>query len=127
VDDVWVTVGSDNFNRRAWPLGSERWAAVVLQGFARGLRLALAREHLDTDGELSLEDHFDAYAASADALASWRKGAGHATADDRPPGRLRPLDDPEQSRLPRVWDDPLYRLVYDPDGRPLGLRLRRTF
>lgn len=127
VDDEWVTVGSDNFNRRSWTHDSELSAAVVHQGFARGLRQALAREHLDTDGELSLEDHFDAYAASADALASWRKGAGHATADDRPPGRLRPLDDPEQSRLTRVWADPLYRLVYDPDGRPLGLRLRRTF
>jgi phosphatidylserine/phosphatidylglycerophosphate/cardiolipin synthase-like enzyme len=127
VDDEWATVGSDNFNRRSWTHDSELSAAVAHHGFARGLRQALAREHLDSEGELALDDHFDAYAASADALASWRKVAGHATAADRPPGRLRPLDDPEQSRITRVWADPLYRLVYDPDGRPLGLRLRRSF
>ncbi|NUO34423.1 MAG: phospholipase, partial [Dermatophilaceae bacterium] len=126
VDDEWVTVGSDNLNRRSWTHDSELSAAVAHQGFARGLRQALAREHLDSEDELALEDHFDAYAASAEALESWRKGR-RATQAARPPGRLRPLDDPEQSRLTRLWADPLYRLVYDPDGRPLDLRLRRTF
>jgi phosphatidylserine/phosphatidylglycerophosphate/cardiolipin synthase-like enzyme len=124
VDDEWVTVGSDNFNRRSWTHDSEVSAAVVHPEFARSLRLELAREHLDTEADVPLEDHFGAYAASADALAAWRRAPG---ATPRPPGRLRPLDSPEQGRLTRLWAGPLYRLVYDPDGRPLDLRLRRTF
>ncbi|MGO4598054.1 phospholipase D family protein [Terrabacter sp. 2RAF25] len=128
VDDEWVTVGSDNFNRRSWTHDSELSAAVAHRGLARSLRQALAREHLGAHGELALEDHFDAYAASARALERWRQGrAAGGDLEARPPGRLRPLDDPDQSRLTRLWADPLYRLVYDPDGRPLGLRLRRTF
>lgn len=124
VDDEWVTVGSDNFNRRSWTHDSEVSAAVVHPDFARSLRHELAREHLDTEADVPLEDHFGAYAASAEALAAWHRAPG---AVPRPPGRLRPLDSPEQSRLTRLWAGPLYRLVYDPDGRPLDLRLRRTF
>jgi phosphatidylserine/phosphatidylglycerophosphate/cardiolipin synthase-like enzyme len=123
VDDEWATVGSDNFNRRSWTHDSELSAAVAHQGFARGLRQALAREHLDTEADVALEDHFDAYAASAQALESWRRDPGSGA---RPPGRLRPLDSPAQGRLTRIWATPLYRLVYDPDGRPLDLRLRRS-
>ncbi|BCJ57386.1 hypothetical protein Jiend_08080 [Micromonospora endophytica] len=40
----------------------------------------------------------------------------------RPPGRLRPH---RAGRLPwwtRAWALPAYRLVYDPDGRPLRAR-----
>ena len=124
VDDEWVTVGSDNFNRRSWTHDSEVSAAVVHPDLARSLRHELAREHLDTEADVPLEDHFGAYAASAEALAAWHRAPG---ATPRPPGRLRPLDSPEQSRLTRLWAGPLYRLVYDPDGRPLDLRLRRTF
>ena len=124
VDDEWVTVGSDNFNRRSWTHDSEVSAAVVHPDLARSLRHELAREHLDTEADVPLEDHFGAYAASAEALAAWHRAPG---ATPRPPGRLRPLDSPEQSRLTRLWAGPLYRLVYDPDGRPLNLRLRRTF
>ena len=124
VDDEWVTVGSDNLNRRSWTHDSEVSAAVVHPEFARSLRHELAREHLDTGSDVALEDHFEAYAASAEALAAWHRAPG---ATPRPPGRLRPLDSPEQSRLTRLWAGPLYRLVYDPDGRPLDLRLRRTF
>jgi phosphatidylserine/phosphatidylglycerophosphate/cardiolipin synthase-like enzyme len=124
VDDEWVTVGSDNFNRRSWTHDSELSAAVVHHDFARGLRQELAREHLGTDTDVAIEDHFDAYAASAQALESWRRAPGSAA---RPPGRLRSIDSPAQARLTRLWADPLYRLVYDPDGRPLDLRLRRTF
>lgn len=124
VDDEWVTVGSDNFNRRSWTHDSELSAAVAHPDFARDLRQELAREHLGTDTALTLEDHFDAYAASADALARWHRAPASGP---RPAGRLRPLDRPDQGRLTRLWADPLYRLVYDPDGRPLDLRLRRTF
>jgi len=31
------------------------------------------------------------------------------------------------SRFTQVWATTLYRLVYDPDGRPLNLRMRRAF
>ena len=124
VDDEWATVGSDNFNRRSWTHDSELSAAVAHPDFARELRTELAREHLGTDTDLALEDHFAAYAASAQALEGWRRAPASG---ERPRGRLRPLDSPAQGRLTRLWADPLYRLVYDPDGRPLDLRLRRGF
>ncbi|GAA2477026.1 phospholipase D family protein [Terrabacter carboxydivorans] len=123
IDDEWASVGSDNFNRRSWTHDSELSAAVAHDGYARALRQWLAREHLDSDGDLAIEEHFEAFAASAAALQSWRDGtAGEA----RPPGRIRPLDSPDQGRLTRLWAMPLYRVVYDPDGRPLDLRLRRS-
>lgn len=52
IDDEWASVGSDNFNRRSWTHDSELSAAVCHPGYARDLRLALAREHLDL-GEAS--------------------------------------------------------------------------
>jgi hypothetical protein len=97
---------------------------VAHPGLARDVRQELAREHLDTDRPVALEEHVEAYAAAATALAAWRRAPASMP---RPPGRLRPLDDPAQGGLTRLWADPLYRLVYDPDGRPLDLRVRRTF
>ena len=65
VDDIWASVGSDNFNRRSWTHDSELSSAVLdttrdpreprdpagtgegARTFARDLRLRLAREHLD--------------------------------------------------------------------------------
>ena len=123
IDDEWASVGSDNFNRRSWTHDSELSAAVAHPGYARALRQQLAREHLDAEGDLALDDHFTAFAASAAALEAWRQ---QPSAGPRPPGRLRPLDSPDQSRLTRLWATPLYRVVYDPDGRPLDLRLRRS-
>ena len=55
-----------------------------------------------------------------------RLDAWHAAgrAGPRPPGRLRPHN-PEQLPLrTELWAVPIYRLVYDPDGRPLRARLR---
>ncbi|GAB2581717.1 phospholipase D family protein [Microlunatus antarcticus] len=59
MDDVWATVGSDNFNRRSWTHDSELSAVVVdeasppgapgVSAYARRLRLALAAEHLDRE------------------------------------------------------------------------------
>ena len=70
VDDVWISVGSDNFNRRSWTHDSELSCVVVdserdarepqvldrdgdgARRYARQLRLELAREHLDrADGD----------------------------------------------------------------------------
>jgi hypothetical protein len=31
------------------------------------------------------------------------------------------------TRFTRAWTMPLYRLLYDPDGRPIKVRMRRSF
>lgn len=59
MDDVWATVGSDNFNRRSWTHDSELSAVVVdeagpedepgVSAYARRLRLTLAAEHVDRE------------------------------------------------------------------------------
>ena len=128
IDDRWATVGSDNFNRRSWTHDSELSAAVwdtqVLPdgsaAYARDLRLALAREHLDDPkGDVELTSMFATFAESATRLQAWRD-AGMRT--PRPPGRLRPLTDPAIRRTKRMWAEPLYRIVYDPDGRQRSQR-----
>ena len=147
VDDVWASVGSDNVNRRSWTHDSELSCAVIdrdrdtrepmivdrfgdgARSFARKLRLTLAREHLDrTAGDdadlLEPVSAFDAFAASAAALQGW-----HDTgrSGPRPPGRLRPYAAPELTRRTLAWATPLYRVVYDPDGRPMRRRKTHTF
>jgi hypothetical protein len=67
---------------------------------------------------------FDAFAASAARLQAWVDNGRQGV---RPPGRLRPIRDPELSTLTRLWAAPLYRVVHDPDGRPKALRKRRQF
>jgi phosphatidylserine/phosphatidylglycerophosphate/cardiolipin synthase-like enzyme len=134
VDDTWVTVGSDNVNRRSWTYDTELSCAVLAQdsggrSLARELRLALAREHLDRAGgdDADLRDAvgaFDAFAQSAKELDAWH-GAGRV--GPRPPGRLRPYRVPPVPRSTRRWAAPLYRLMYDPDGRPGPLRRARLF
>ncbi|MEJ3746251.1 phospholipase D-like domain-containing protein [Actinomycetes bacterium KLBMP 9797] len=140
VDDVWASVGSDNFNRRSWTHDSELSCAVLddvlderapadpaglgdgARVFARDLRLRLLREHLDRapDGaeDADLLDPASAVKAvteTAEALRAWHDGGRRGP---RPPGRLIPHE-PEQLPLwTRLWAVPAYRLVYDPDGRP---------
>ncbi|MFF5053131.1 phospholipase D family protein [Micromonospora sp. NPDC000663] len=149
IDDVWASVGSDNFNRRSWTHDSELSCAVLddtrdereptdpagrgdgARVFARDLRLRLWREHLDRDpdgrDDADLLDPADAVAAitaAADALQQWYDDG---QVGERPPGRLRPH---RPERLPwytRAWALPAYRLVYDPDGRPLRARLAGTW
>jgi phosphatidylserine/phosphatidylglycerophosphate/cardiolipin synthase-like enzyme len=149
VDDVWASVGSDNFNRRSWTHDSELSSAVLdttrdprepqdpagtgdgARTFARDLRLQLAREHLERapdgsqdEGLLDPDDFVAALTASAEALDAWHEGGRRGP---RPPGRLRPHR-PEPLRLTtRLWATPLYRLLVDPDGRPLKLRLKKAF
>jgi phosphatidylserine/phosphatidylglycerophosphate/cardiolipin synthase-like enzyme len=146
IDDVWACVGSANLNRRSWSHDSELSCAVLdeardqrepvdpaglgdgARSFARNLRLTLAREHLDlpadgsADPDLIDPDGFvRAVRAAADRLDAWH-AAGRT--GPRPPGRLRPHQ-PENLALPiRAWAIPVYRLVYDPDGRPVRARLR---
>jgi phosphatidylserine/phosphatidylglycerophosphate/cardiolipin synthase-like enzyme len=149
VDDVWASVGSDNFNRRSWTHDSELSSAVLdttvdereprdpgrtgegARTFARNLRLELAREHLDLaadgsdDDDLLDPDRFvAALEASAAALDAWHEGGRRGP---RPPGRLRPHRPERLSRLTRLWATPVYRLLDDPDGRPLRKRLNRSW
>jgi len=140
VDDVWATIGSDNFNRRSWTHDSELSAAIIdttrdprlptdpgglgdgARTYARDLRLQLAREHLDAADDIGLVDPdeaFATFAASARALQTWHDG-GHF--GSRPPGRLRPLAPAPLGPAQRLWATCAYHRVYDPDGRPRHLR-----
>ena len=124
--------------------------------YARRLRLTLAAEHLDREigpaefpGDISTiatgeapgelddtellqvmadcvdsEAMFEAFAASAAALQAWHDGGGQGP---RPPGRLRPLQQPRLPLLTRLWARPFHRAVHDPDGRPRALRRRGGF
>jgi phosphatidylserine/phosphatidylglycerophosphate/cardiolipin synthase-like enzyme len=147
VDDVWASVGSDNVNRRSWTHDSELSCAVLdetLDGreprsidrfgdgarrFARDLRLALAREHLDrAEGDdadlLDPVSVFDAFAQTAERLEQWHADGQRG---ERPPGRLRPYRQDPIPRRTRAWATPLYRTFYDPDGRPRQLRRRNEY
>ncbi|PRC41428.1 phospholipase [Mycobacterium sp. ITM-2017-0098] len=149
IDDVWACVGSDNFNRRSWTHDSELSCAVLddtrddrtprdpasrgdgARVFARDLRLRLLREHLDRaddgsddDGLIDPGDVVRTVAASAQALQDWHDGG---RIGPRPPGRLRPHRPEQLGRFTRMWAEPLYRAVYDPDGRSYRDRLRRRW
>ena len=147
IDDVWATVGSDNLNRRSWSHDSELSCAVLDQDrdprepldpaglgdgarvFARDLRLELAREHLGRaegeDGDLvDPVQFFDVMAAAADRLDAWHNSGSQG---DRPGGHLRWRPEATVARGTRLFARPLYRLVYDPDGRPWRLRRAGRF
>jgi phosphatidylserine/phosphatidylglycerophosphate/cardiolipin synthase-like enzyme len=151
VDDVWAMIGSDNLNRRSWTHDSELSIAVLdsardyreptdpagtgdgARRFARDLRLRLWHEHLDRNADnaenvrddsdlLDPDQAFAAFAASAQALAQWHDGGQVGT---RPPGRLLPHRSETVAPRDRLWAAPLYRTLYDPDGRAWRDRLRR--
>lgn len=149
VDDVWASVGSDNFNRRSWTHDSELSCAVLddtldsrspqdpagrgdgARRFARELRLRLLREHLDRADDGSEDaDLLDpaavvgAVTEAADRLEQWHRDG---RSGPRPPGRLRPHRPERLGWLTRLWALPAYRLVYDPDGRPWRARRRSTW
>ena len=146
VDDVWATTGSDNFNRRSWTHDSELTAAVwdetladpqgpaewdePARAYPRQLRLRLAAEHL---GRAETDDSSDlitpagtaaAFAKSAAALQAWHESGRQGS---RPPGQLRPLAPHPMGLSTRLWAAPLYRVIYDPDGRNLRSRLRNEY
>jgi phosphatidylserine/phosphatidylglycerophosphate/cardiolipin synthase-like enzyme len=142
IDDVWTSVGSDNFNRRSWSHDSEISCAVLDEArdprepidpaglgdaarvYARDLRLQLWREHLGRakGDDRDLVDPAEAVAQfreSANALDAWHAGG---TRGKRPPGRVRPHQRVRISARTRLWAEPFYRIVYDPDGRPAAMR-----
>ncbi|MEO6821168.1 MAG: phospholipase D-like domain-containing protein [Candidatus Nanopelagicales bacterium] len=145
VDDVWAMVGSDNLNRRSWTHDSELSIAVLdeerdhrephdvagtgdgARVFARDLRLQLWAEHLDRGPEdlddlLEPAEGFAAFARQADALQAWYDSG---SSEPRPPGRIRRHQPERVSAAQRTWALPLYRALYDPDGRPWRDRLHR--
>jgi phosphatidylserine/phosphatidylglycerophosphate/cardiolipin synthase-like enzyme len=144
IDDVWASVGSDNFNRRSWSHDSEISCAVIdderdarqpidpaglgdgARKFARDLRLQLWREHLGRDDgdDADLLDPAEAVARfreTALALDQWHLGGRRG---ERPPGFVRPHPRIQPSRTTRLWAEPLYRTVYDPDARTPDMRRR---
>jgi phosphatidylserine/phosphatidylglycerophosphate/cardiolipin synthase-like enzyme len=144
VDDVWAMVGSDNLNRRSWSHDSELSIGVLdserdareprdpaglgdgARTFARDLRLRLWREHLDRHADdvedlLHPQEAFAAFRRQAEQLAAWHDGGGSGS---RPPGRVLPHRRRDPTTVERLWATPLYRLVYDPDGRPWRDRFR---
>ncbi|HET9893833.1 MAG TPA: phospholipase D family protein [Streptosporangiaceae bacterium] len=140
VDDAWATVGSDNFNRRSWTHDSELTCAVLGfgagqgacaglgTGFGAALRQALGREHLGCGpSDLALASGagmFEAFRRAAALLDEWHDGG---RAGPRPPGQLRAYPDPELGTWTRAWACVPYHLIYDPDGRPLPMRLAGSF
>jgi phosphatidylserine/phosphatidylglycerophosphate/cardiolipin synthase-like enzyme len=143
-DDVWAMIGSDNLNRRSWSHDSELSIAVLdskydtrephdpaglgdgARTFARDLRLQLWREHLDRHEEdtadlLDPREAFAAFRRQAQALAAWHEGGRRGS---RPPGRVLPHQHVSLTSVERIWASPLYRMVYDPDGRPWRDRLQ---
>jgi phosphatidylserine/phosphatidylglycerophosphate/cardiolipin synthase-like enzyme len=144
VDDVWAMVGSDNLNRRSWSHDSELSIAVLdsqpdsreprdpaglgdgARTCARDLRLRLWREHLDRDEDdvddlLQPQEAFAAFRRQAGLLAAWYHGD---RAGPRPPGRILPHRRQKPTTAERLWAAPLYRMIYDPDGRPWRDKLR---
>lgn len=132
IDDTWACIGSDNANRRSWTHDSELSAAVVDltpgASWARSLRHELGREHLGDDVDPAVLDDpgrwFDAFRTTAAALDDWHRSGRRGP---RPPGQLRRYTQPALSTWTRGWATPLYRVLYDPDGRPLRKRWTHRF
>jgi phosphatidylserine/phosphatidylglycerophosphate/cardiolipin synthase-like enzyme len=141
IDDVWITVGSDNLNRRSWTHDSEATCAVLdperderapvdpgglgdgARVLPRTLRLNLWREHLGPDApEAELLDPqagFEAWRRAAEALDAWHTEGQQGP---RPGGRARRHRPPPVPVWASWWARPLYRLAVDPDGRPGDLK-----
>lgn len=149
VDDVWAVVGSNNLNNRSWTHDSELAAAIIdderdarapddpgglgdgARRFARRLRLDLMREHLGLGEDDDLLDPDRAAATVRERAATLDAWHAEGCQGPRPPGRLRPhVFGQDRARPParhRWLTIPAYRIVLDPDGRPLGMRLRRAY
>ena len=146
VDDVWLTCGSDNFNRRSWTNDSELTCAVVdatrdgrepldisgsgdgARRLARDLRLEVWSEHLglerDDPALLDPGRAFEIWRHRAAALDAWHASGKRGS---RPPGQVRRHEPDPVSRLQAIWAEPTYRLFFDPDGRPARMRRQGVF
>ena len=61
--------------------------------------------------------------ASAETLEAWHESGCRG---ERPPGRLRPHEIERVDPLTRLWAEPAYRMIFDPDGRSYADRLPGT-
>ena len=136
MDDVWASVGSDNFNRRSWTHDSELTAASWIARAATtaptpALRLRLMAEHLGRldasrtptrppargDGRLRRAGGH-VRGVRRERRPPWTTGTPAAGSVTRPPGRLRKQDVPDVPPRTRFWARLPLRPVHDPDGRP---------
>jgi len=144
IDDVWAEVGSDNLNRRSWTHDSELACAVIdtvlddrppldpaglgdgSRRFARDLRVSLWAEHLGrSPADPDLLDPtvgFALWRETAEALDRWHLGGCRGP---RPLGRVRAHRVAPVPAMSTWWAEVAYRLLYDPDGRPVQLRRAR--
>jgi phosphatidylserine/phosphatidylglycerophosphate/cardiolipin synthase-like enzyme len=125
IDDTWVTVGSDNVNRRSWSHDSEVSCAVVdatSNGCAGNLRRSLWSEHLAVESDhpdlQDAERAFDLWQGTAHRLEEWH---GHRRGE-RPGGRVRVHVPNTPGAVSRLASTILYRTLLDPDGRPISKR-----
>jgi phosphatidylserine/phosphatidylglycerophosphate/cardiolipin synthase-like enzyme len=146
VDDVWLTCGSDNFNRRSWTNDSELTCAVIdstrdereprvldeagdgARKLARDLRLEVWAEHLgrsqDDPALLDPLPAFDLWKQTAQNLDAWHGGGQHGP---RPQGQIRRHEPEPVGALTRLWAETAYRRFFDPDDRPVGMQRKLKF
>ena len=112
VDDQWMTIGSDNLNRRSWTHDSEVTCAVVDPDrvLPRSVRTSLWAEHL------GLPQEEPRMSDLSGAMTLW------AERENAPASRIRRHVPPALSASTQLWARPAYLTVYDPDGRPRRLR-----
>ena len=126
VDDHWMTVGSDNLNRRSWTHDSEICCSIIDADCAlpRETRVRLAREHLglqDADDVPIAEpaEWFTMLRNAATALDRWHEDG---QVGPRPPGALRAHPRDHVSVGARPFLHFLHAWLLDPDGRPRRMR-----
>jgi phosphatidylserine/phosphatidylglycerophosphate/cardiolipin synthase-like enzyme len=146
IDDTWAMVGSDNFNLRSWTHDSELACAVLdptidtrlpldpgglgdrARVFARSLRLVLWAEHLgrSPDDPLLLDPtgSVDVWRGAAAEVADWHRDGGFGA---HPQARVLEHEVAPVAENSRWWVLPLYRTMYDPDGRFRAERQRGYF
>jgi phosphatidylserine/phosphatidylglycerophosphate/cardiolipin synthase-like enzyme len=146
VDDVWMTIGSDNLNVRSWTHDSELTCALLdpalderaprdpadrgdgARRLPRDVRLRLWREHLGHEvPEERLLDPvaaFEVWNEAASRLDAWH---ANGRSGARPAGRVRRHEPEPVARWSTLWARPIHRLAVDPDGRPRALRRSHSF
>jgi hypothetical protein len=97
--------------------------SIAVLDAERDARPPLDRGDADADVANLLDpaEAFAAFRRQALALEAWHAGGQRG---ERPAGRVRPHQPHRPTTAQRLWAAPLYRLVYDPDGRPWRDRLR---
>ena len=131
IDDTWACVGSDNLNRRSWTHDSELSCAVLDHG-----RCVRARPEAADDartpgprgrrqrGRRPGRSGYCGARKSSQRQRLWTRGMprdvrarGHRAGC----GRTKPRS---LGWLTRLWAEPAYRIIYDPDGRSCRDRLK---